>query len=287
MTTTLWALPLGLLLGLGLLLLTQPPAVKTGSVRRQHGRLVVLIAEAGMDGVTPAQLIVASVALAVISFVAALGVSQSLSISLAFGLLSAYTPLALVRHRLHQRRTELRSIWPDVIDDLASAVRAGLSLPEALGQVGEHGPEPLRPAFRAFAAEYRVTGRFGPALDTLKARLADPVGDRVIEALRLAREVGGHDLGRLLRTLAVFLRDDLRTRGEIVSRQSWTVNAAKLAVAAPWALLGLLSLRPQAVAAYDSTAGLVLLLVGAAVSVFAYRLMLRLARLPIEERVLQ
>jgi tight adherence protein B len=99
--------------------------------------------------------------------------------------------------------------------------------------------------------------------------------------------VGGHDLGRLLRTLAVFLRDDLRTRGEIVSRQSWTVNAARLAVAAPWVLLALLSLRPQAVEAYDSAAGLVVLFAGGAVSVVAYRLMLRLARLPLEARVLQ
>ena len=32
-----------------------------------------------------------------------------------------------------------------------------------------------------------------------KADLADPVGDRVVEALRIAREVGGGDLGRMLR----------------------------------------------------------------------------------------
>ncbi len=229
----------------------------------------------------------ASTALAAATFFFVLGVSQSWTVSLAFGALASYGPLALVRHRMRQRRAELGTLWPDVIDNIASAVRAGLSLPEALGQVGERGPEALRPAFRAFADEYRVSGTFGTALDGLKDRLADPVGDRVVEALRLARDVGGHDLGRLLRTLAVFLRDDLRTRGEIVSRQSWTVNAARLAVAAPWVLLALLSLRPQAVEAYDSAAGMVLLVAGGAVSVVAYRLMLRLARLPLEARVLQ
>ena len=41
-----------------------------------------------------------------------------------------------------------------------------------------------------FALDYQVTGRFGECLDRLKDRLADPVGDRVIEGLRLAREVG-------------------------------------------------------------------------------------------------
>ena len=83
------------------------------------------------------------------------------------------------------------------------------------------------------------------------------------------------------------LREDMRTRGELEARQSWTVNGAKVAVAAPWLVLALLSTRPQAAAAYATTTGAVILLVGAVVSVIAYRLMLRLGRLPEEERMLR
>jgi tight adherence protein B len=162
-----------------------------------------------------------------------------------------------------------------------------LSLSEALAQLAQRGPEQLRPAFRRFADDYRASGRFGDSVDRLKASLADPVADRVVETLRLAREVGGSDLGRLLRTLSAFLREDARTRGELESRQAWAVNAARLAVAAPWLVLALLSLRPEAVEAYDSTAGLVVLATGAALSVVAYRLMVRIGRLPREERVLR
>jgi len=99
--------------------------------------------------------------------------------------------------------------------------------------------------------------------------------------------VGGTDLGRLLRTLSGFLREDARTRAELESRQSWTVNAARLAVAAPWIMLALLSLRPDAVEAYNTGAGVVVLAVGGALCLAAYRLMLRLGRLPDEERVLR
>ena len=49
----------------------------------------------------------------------------------------------------------------------------------------------------------------------------------------------------------------------------------------------MLSLRPEAVAAYDSTAGLFVLGVGGGVSLVAYRVMLRIGRLPDEERVLR
>jgi tight adherence protein B len=216
-----------------------------------------------------------------------LGTSGTLTIAVAFGAIAAAIPRTLVARRARQRHDHVRQLWPDVVDNLASSVRAGLALPEALAQLAERGPEPLRPAFARFAADYRASGRFDESLGALKQRLADPVGDRIVEALRVARDVGGHDLGRLLRTLSAFLRDDLRTRGELESRQSWTVNGARLAVAAPWVLLAMLSLRPEAVAAYDSGTGAVVLGIGAAVCVAAYRVMIRVGRLPDEPRVLR
>ena len=110
------------------------------------------------------------------------------------------------------------------------------------------GPEELRPAFAAFARRLPHERPLRESLDRLKERLGDPVGDRLVESLRIAREVGGSDLGILLRTLSMFLREDARTRAELEARQSWTVNAARLAVGAPWVVLALLSLRPESVA---------------------------------------
>lgn len=193
----------------------------------------------------------------------------------------------MVRARARRRRTRLRDVWPDVVDHVSSAVRAGLALPEALVQLGERGPAELRPAFQDFAHDYRATGRFSESLDLLKERLSDPVADRLVEALRLARDVGGTDLGRVLRTLSGFLRDDARARAELEARQSWTVNAARLALAAPWAVLLLLATRGSTLEAYGTPAGAMVLAFGGAVSIVAYRLMLTLGRLPVEQRVLR
>ena len=52
-------------------------------------------------------------------------------------------------------------------------------------------------------------------------------------------------------------------------------------------MLALLCTRPESVAAYDSRAGVMVLGFGAAMSVLAYRLMMRLGRLPEEVRVLR
>lgn len=258
---------------------------------RRHGgrgdRVRDLLAQAGAEGVTLRALIGVCVALGVVTFLGAVAVSGSAQIACCFAVMTAWSPVALVRTRARRRRAVRRDLWPDVVDSIASGVRAGLSLPEALIQLGERGPEPLRPAFTAFGGDYRASGRFGDALDRLKDRLADPVADRICEALRITREVGGSDLGRLLRSLSAFLREDARTRAELEARQSWTVNGARLAVAAPWMVLALLATRPEAVRAYNSATGSAVLTVGGAASVVAYRLMLRIGRLPEEERVLR
>ena len=283
----------GLMLGVGLLLIWQSvraPGERTSSRPARRGvtrRLAELIAQAGIEAVTPRQLLASCAGAGLVAALVFLGLSRVLPIALAFGAFAAYLPVGLVQYRARQRRAELRELWPDAVDNLASAVRAGLSLPEALTQLGHRGPEPLRRPFQQFGEDYRATGRFQPCLDRLRDRLADPTGDRICESLRIAREVGGTDLGRLLRTLSGFLRDDARTRAELETRQGWIINAARLAVAAPWILLALLSLRTSAAQAYNSPGGWVVLGVGAAVCAVAYRAMIRIGRLPDEVRVLQ
>jgi tight adherence protein B len=281
----------GLLLGLGLLLIwrsgpramaaPRAPGARWGQHRSE------LLREAGVSGVSGWQLLALQVLAAVVLAVLVLGLAGSVSVAACFGVFGFFGPVALVRRLHRRRRAELREVWPEVVDNLASAVRAGMALPDAVAALAVRGPGPMRPAFARFAADYGASGRFSDCLYRLRAELADPVGDRVCESLRIARDVGGSDLGRLLRTLSAFLREDGRTRAELETRQGWTVNAARLAVASPWVVLLLLATDSTTLAAYDSTTGRVLLVLGGVVSVVAYRLMMRIGRLPEERRVLR
>jgi tight adherence protein B len=170
------------------------------------------------------------------------------------------------------------------VDHLVSAVRSGLALPEGVVTLAASGPPLTRSAFEEFERDYRRTGAFGDSLDRLKNRLADPVADRIIETLRMSREVGGTELTTVLRNLAAYLRQDAAIRSEVEARQSWIVNAARLGVAAPWIVLLLLSTRPEAATAYNSPTGVALIVAGLGLSVVAYRLMLGIGRLPQERR---
>jgi tight adherence protein B len=283
----------GLVFGLGLFLVLVSGGPRP--VRRRRAgqiswdeRTRELLARAGVEQVTPRQLVGMAVGLGLTTAVAALVLTRIGFLALGLGVAAGVSPRTVLHRRARQRTGMLRELWPDVVDNLASAVRAGLSLPEALTAAGVRGPEALRPAFRRFGEDYRATGSFGPCLDRLEESMADPVADRVCETLRMAREVGGSDVGTVLRTLSQFLREDARTRAELETRQSWTVNAARLALAAPWAVLVLLAIGSSTtVDAYNRPAGVVVLAVGGGVSVVAYQLMRRLGRLPADPRVLR
>jgi tight adherence protein B len=279
---------LGVLCGLGMFLIwwsawEHAPAVK----ERKPKRLESLLLTAGIEKVSSWGFIASCLGLGLFTTLVIYIVTASISIAACFGLFGAWLPLAIVRWRARKRTGMLRELWPDVVDHLRSAIRAGLSLPEALIQLGDKGPEELRAVFREFGADYRSGGHFDSALNRLKERLADPVADRIVEALRLTRDVGGSDLGRLLGTLAEFLRESARTRSELEARQSWTINGARLAVAAPWIVLMLLASRPEAVAAYNSAAGVSVLGGGVLASGLCYWVMLRIGALPDDERVLR
>jgi tight adherence protein B len=282
----------GCLLGLGLVLVLSPflwPA--TGPRIRHQATISTVVherlAQAGMHSVPIPAFVVVSVIIAIACGAVTLAIVQVVALAAAVGIVALVLPAVVVNARAGSRRRSNRVIWPDVVDHLVSAIRSGLALPDSVVTLAHTGPSVTRAAFGEFEGEYRLTGNFSDCLDLLKARLADPIADRILETLRMSREVGGSELTTVLRNLAAYLRQDAAIRSEVEARQSWVMNAAKLGVAAPWVILLLLASRPEAAAAYNTSAGVALIVGGLVVSVIAYRIMLGLGRMPEERRWFQ
>jgi tight adherence protein B len=207
-----------------------------------------------------------------------------LALSVAAGAVCGIVPFLLLSSRAAARRDAHRAQWPDAVDQLVSAVRSGIGLPDAVAGLAHTGPSATRSAFARFEQNYARSGDFGRCVDLVKRDLADPVADRILETLRMAREVGGSDLVGVLRDLASSLRSEAAVRSELVARQSWITSAARLGITAPWVVLFLLAARPEAAQAYNSGQGVAVILSGLAVCVLAYRVMRALGRLPEEKR---
>jgi Flp pilus assembly protein TadB len=279
---------LGLLLGAGALLVASPFVwPRRGERVRRRSWLDgwrERLARAGLARVPVGIPVAVSILSAVVTGTLVLAVAPVPALALGAAALGAALPLAVLAARARALRKSLRAAWPDLVDHLVSGIRAGLPLPEAIGALAEVGPPELRLAFRGFERRALWSGNLASALDALKSELADPVADRVVETLKLAREVGGTELPGILRSLATSLRADAAVRAEVEARQSWVRGAARLGVVAPWVVLLLLASRPEAAAAYNSPAGLALLTGGLVVTVVAYRVMIALGRLPEERR---
>lgn len=275
---------LGAALGAGLLLMLAPhlwPA-RPALPSREPGdsRVSRLLASAGFAHVSPTAVGAVSIGAAVVAFAVAWLLTQVPVFAVLSAAAGATAPLLWLRSRARRLQHARRAMWPDVCDLLIASVRAGLSLPDAVATLRSSAPASLRPAFATYARDLSASGHFDASLDRLKTALADPVADRILETLRMARQVGGTELVPVLRSLSAAVRADATVRAEIDARQSWVRGAAVLGLLAPWVILVLLALRPEGSVAYSSPEGIVLIVVGAVVSVSAFRLMLRIGRLP-------
>lgn len=274
---------LGAVLAAGLLLCAAPwlwPPRPEQEKARRRGAIVRMLEEAGFGRIRPRSFLVIVVLVALATTSAVWLVTAIPALAMLAGATAATAPVVFLRSRRLRLRKLRRQLWPDVCDLLVASIRVGLSLPDAVASLAESAPAMMRPAFIVFARDLRATGRFETSLDRLKLSLADPIADRIIETLRMARQVGGTELVGVLRALSSSVRADAALRGEVEARQSWIRGAAVLGSVAPWVILGLLVLRPEGAAAYGTPEGVLVICLGAAVSVMAYRIMIRIGRLP-------
>jgi tight adherence protein B len=290
------AFVLALGFGLGIFLayegLTDPrPLDPAGWLAARRAWLARPIAEflagAGLPDVAPRDFALASGATGLVGAAAAQLTLGWPLVALAGFLLGLALPFGYYARRRDERRARLRAELADAIDQLAAAVRAGLSLGEALAALAAHGPPGMRPEWAALARDQRLGG-LSPALDAFRARLADSVVDTIALAMMLAEETGGRNLTAALDRLAVAVRGRVQLLAAARAEQARHRLTAQVIAALPLALLLLVhAISPDYLAVYDTWGGQVAIGVAALMVGLGYALMLAVARLPDDPRVLE
>lgn len=280
--TTALSLVLGALLGWGLWLLVPTSPMPLGSRRTTiFSPLQTVLEEAGYGRFRPGALLGLC---AGVGFVAGVLVWTLIPIPALAVIAAMASPGGVVWFLLHQRRERrqrLRLSWPGVIEHLRAGVRSG---GDVTGAVMALPTNTLPPELTGAVASFRQRVEAGmptdAALAELRVDLADPLGDRIVEVLRMAHEVGGTDLPGLLRGLHASIRQDIAVRQDAHARQSWIRSASVLAASAPWVVLLVIGGRGETAQAYQSAAGSALLFLGAITSAVAFFLMRRIGALP-------
>ena len=148
---------------------------------------------------------------------AALGIlllllSQGNVLALLLGVvLGVLAPVMYLSIRTSRRKKAFMSILPDTLALMASGLRAGYSLPQAMDSVVREGREPIRSEFNRALIEARLGVPAEDALEGIAERMDSQDFKWVVMAIRIQREVGGN-LAELLDTVSGTIRERDRLR---------------------------------------------------------------------------
>lgn len=269
---TLW----GLCLGLGILLLASvrrgiAPSVSPG----RQGRLLARVQRIALGSAC-------GLTLGTVAWLA----SGTPGFGVVVGASAGLVPALILRSRRVRLERERDVAWPDVVDDLVSSVRSGQTVTHSVMRLTEHRVGALASGARAFAVAVTVTADVGQSLTLLADEWSDATGDRIVETLRLAHDMGGPGAVSALVDLGREVHREALVSSEIRARQAWIRVATWVGLLAPWFVVAFLLTRPEGREAYASEAGTLVLVGGYVLTVIASLLMRRVSREIPKARVL-
>lgn len=117
------------------------------------------------------------------------------------------------RLRARRRKTLIRQL-PDALDSLVGALRAGMSVQQALGLLSEQLPVPSSQEFTLVVRKLRMGVSMDDVLNELEQRIESQEYTMFTTCMKIAREVGGN-LTESLERLAETMRKKLAMEGKI------------------------------------------------------------------------
>ena len=155
------------------------------------------------------QILIRSIAFALIGGLSSLVVLKSFILALALGLTCSCFPLLFLARLREQRLSLLERQLPEAADLIARSLRAGHALPSTLQMVADEMPTPISDEFRIVSSEIN----YGPGLQQALQHLAErvPLDDLrfFVISILIQRETGGN-LSELMGNIAALIRQRLK-----------------------------------------------------------------------------
>jgi tight adherence protein B len=171
------------------------------------------ISQAGLQ-VTVGTVLLASVFAGLLTYVLVMWFLRLPMVAVISGLIATYLPYGFVRMKRTRRMYKFEEQFPEAIDLLARALRAGHALTTGLSMVGEEMAEPVGPEFRLLFDQQNFGMPLPQALREFASRI--PIIDArfFVTAVLTQREAGGN-LSEVLDNLANIIRDRFRVKRQV------------------------------------------------------------------------
>jgi len=126
----------------------------------------------------------------------------------------AFLPYGYILRAREKRFRAFREAFPDVLDSMARALRAGYALPAAVDMVASDSPEPVSTELKKASAEANLGLGWPRALENLAHRVPVLEVNVFISAVVLHSRTGGK-LGEVLAGVAENMREAISLQGEV------------------------------------------------------------------------
>jgi tight adherence protein B len=194
-------------------------------------RLNAYIAQAGLKikpGVLALLSAISGVAIYFICYIEEWGIITAV----LFGLLGLALPAMFVAIRRTQRLRKFEKNFPEAIDLLSRAIRAGHAVTAGLEMMSKETPQPVSGEFRMVFEENNFGLPLRDALHNLTERV--PLVDVrfFVTGLVVQKETGGN-LVELLENLASVIRERFKIRGEVRTKTAQGRFTAAILIALP------------------------------------------------------
>lgn len=156
-------------------------------------------------------------------------------------ILSFFIPEVIVNHIKKQRMRKLNAQLPDALGILASGIRAGFSINQAIAMVNREMSPPISDEFTKVLKDNTLGKPLEEALNNLLERTEDDDLDMFITSLLIQRQVGGN-LTEVLDTISHTIRERVRIKGEIRSLTAQGRISALIVTLLPVVLTVILSI---------------------------------------------
>jgi tight adherence protein B len=150
----------------------------------------------------------------VLAAVAAFIYSKNPAIAWAALIIGAFLPYAFVSFRRQKRFEKIEELFPEAIDTLARAVRAGHAFTTALEMISNEISEPLASEFRQLYEEQKFGMPVRDALMNLTERVPLVDVKFFVTAVMLQRETGGN-LAEILDNLSYVIRERFKIQRQV------------------------------------------------------------------------
>ena len=175
--------------------------------------LRLTIQQSGLK-VTPGTILLASACTAALGFALVYYFLSLVLVAAVAAIMAAFVPFAYVRRVRSKRLLKFEEQFPEAIDLLARALRAGHALTTGLSMVAEELPAPIGPEFQTLYDQQNFGLPLSQALRNFGERVPSLDARFFVTAVLTQKEAGGN-LSEVLDNLATIIRDRFKVKRQV------------------------------------------------------------------------